>query len=163
MLKYINGDLFKNIEKNGKAKNKYVFHVANNIGKWGAGFTNALSKFDKRPEEKYREFCTKYEAWPDSRKFLLGRICVVPLNEGLTVINAIAQNGVRTPANKTPIKYTALVDTMRAAKAIVNKDDFEFHCPKFGSDLAGGDWDFIEMLIKEVWTTHINNVYIYKI
>lgn len=162
MLKYIEGDLFSNIEKTGKSKNKYIFHCLNNVGKWGGDFTKPLSKFDKRPEEKYREFCAKYETWPDSRKFLLGKINVVPINDNLTVINAIAQNGVRSPANKIPVKYTALVDTMRAARAIADKD-FEFHCPKFGSDLAGGDWDFIEILIKEVWTTHINNVYIYSI
>jgi len=26
-------------------------HICNNMGKWGAGFTNALSKFDKNPEK----------------------------------------------------------------------------------------------------------------
>ncbi|CAK0760527.1 putative Macro domain-containing protein [Azospirillaceae bacterium] len=161
MLKYIKGDLFKNIDKNGKSKNKYIFHVCNNIGKWGAGFTKDLTKFSKEPEERYREFYNKFSTWPDSRKFLLGKINVVPLSEELIIINAIAQNGVRTPANKIPIKYTALVDTMRAAKAIA-KPDSEFHCPKFGSDLAGGDWDFIETLIKETWCTHVNNVYIYS-
>ncbi len=162
MLKYIKGDLFSNIEKTGKSKNKYIFHACNNVGKWGGDFAKSLSKFDKRPEEKYREFCSIYETWPDSRKFLLGKINVTPLNDNLIIINAIAQNGVRSPANKIPVKYTALVDAMRAARAIADKD-FEFHCPKFGSDQAGGDWDFIEILIKEVWTTHINNVYIYSI
>ncbi len=162
MLRYIKGDLFKNIEKTGKSDNKYIFHVSNNIGKWGAGFTSSLSKFNREPEIRYREFCSKYATWPDSKKFLLGKINVVPLSENLTVINAIAQNGVRTPTNKIPIRYTALVDAMRAARSIV-KTDHEFHCPKFGSDLAGGDWDFIESLIKEIWLTNINNVYIYTI
>jgi hypothetical protein len=162
MLKYIKGDLFEHIEKTGKAKNKYILHCCNNIGKWGAGFTKSLSKFSKEPEERYREFCAKYVAWPDSKKFLLGKINVVPINETITVINAIAQNGVRGPGNKFPIRYVALVDAMKAAKSIV-KSDFEFHCPKFGSDLAGGDWDFIENLIKEIWTPHVNNVYIYTI
>jgi hypothetical protein len=161
MLKYVDGDLFKLIGKTGKAKNKYILHICNNINKWGAGFTKNLTKFNKEPEERYREFCSKFSAWPDSKKFLLGKIVVVPIDENLTVINAIAQNGVKSPSNKTPIKYTALVDAMRAAKTIL-KPDFELHCPKFGSGLAGGDWEFIEYLIKEIWQPHINNVYIYS-
>jgi hypothetical protein len=162
MLKYIEGDIFKLIEKTGKSKNKYILHCCNNVNKWGAGFTKALSKFNKGPEESFREFSSKYVTWPDSKKFLLGKINVVPINDTITVINAIAQNGVKTPGNKFPIRYVALIDAMKAAKAIV-KPDFEFHCPKFGAGLAGGDWDFIESLIKEIWIPHVNNIYIYTI
>jgi hypothetical protein len=41
-----------------------------------------------------------------------------------------------------------------------NNENIEIHAPKFGSGLAGGNWNFISDLIEDIWGKY--NVFIYN-
>tara|TARA_Y100000034_G_scaffold134846_1_gene204514 strand:- start:1278 stop:1880 length:603 start_codon:yes stop_codon:yes gene_type:complete len=87
------------------------------------------------------------------------------------VVNMIGQHEtVRT--NRKPISYEALTRCMANVRdrCIYHKSlqgkwhncPMEIHAPKFGSDRAGGTWDFIEELIDELWLAHDIPVTIYE-
>jgi len=99
--------------------------------------------------------------------FKLGEVQLVHVGNRTCIANMVAQQGTRSNDDVyPPIRYGALTDCMRAiAKQYkheasqlfqAGKRDsatipFEIHCPKFGSDLAGGSWEEIEKLINEIW------------
>jgi hypothetical protein len=41
-------------------------------------------------------------------------------------------------------------------------NSFEIHCPKFGSGIAGGNWNFISDLIQDIWGSYDVFVYTYN-
>jgi len=41
-------------------------------------------------------------------------------------------------------------------------ENVEIHCPKFGSGLSGGDWNFISDLIDDIWGKYTVFIYNYK-
>jgi hypothetical protein len=43
-----------------------------------------------------------------------------------------------------------------------NSSSVEIHAPKFGSGLAGGNWNFISDLIEDIWSKHTVYIYDYK-
>jgi hypothetical protein len=139
-------------------------HVCNNLGGWGAGFVVALSKKWPEPEKVYREYIENNKAFP-----VLGKVCYAKMSNFLVVANMIAQNGYQDAVvNPTPIKYKALVNAMAGVAAFVDyiggqtKNPIVIHCPKFGSDLAGGDWNFILELIRELWLEVGIDVVVYE-
>jgi hypothetical protein len=79
----------------------------------------------------------------------------------------IAQNGVRNFTNQRPLNYFALGQSMYKVSQFIhmntgflNKNEkIEIHCPKFGSGLAGGNWNFISELINDIWGKFFVTVY----
>ncbi len=88
------------------------------------------------------------------------------------VVNMIAQHETIRNNGKPPIRYEALVKCMSEVrdrcvhqKSIVKtwgSNPIEIHAPKFGSERAGGNWDFIAELIDELWLAHGIPVTIYE-
>lgn len=86
----------------------------------------------------------------------------------LIFANMIAQNGTPNPKNNRPIDYLALVKSMASLSNYIKHntgftqktESVEIHAPKFGSGLAGGNWNFITDLIEDIWGDY--NVYIYN-
>lgn len=150
---------------------KYVIipHVCNTLGKWGAGFTRALDdRFGFGPRDRYRR---QIKAFQDVEMESLGHISIVEVvPDQIEVVNMIAQAGVKgnTPSEHLPpIRYRALVQAMcevdNCVKSLKDRGtDCEIHCPKFGSDLAGGDWKWIEILIQEIWVEAGIDVTVYE-
>ncbi|MHA2023813.1 MAG: Appr-1-p processing protein [Candidatus Thorarchaeota archaeon] len=131
-----------------------VPHICNNIGAWGKGFTAAIDAVYPEVGDTVRE---------RAGSCVLGDVIYVQVGErSQDVACMIAQNGVRSKDNPTPIKYVALVKCMEdvfwwARDAGVAK----ICCPRFGSGLAGGKWEFIELLIKEIWVGRGLDVTVY--
>lgn len=146
-------------------------HVCNNIGAWGAGFTHALNKaFGNGPYQTYQG--TSIPS-PNGLKNFLGEIsvCDVLFEHEVFVINMIAQSGLISKSNPKPIKYWALIRCMEKVREhiglIKNDPDLrnkplKIHCPKFGSELAGGKWEFIKELIMETWVDKDIDVVVYN-
>lgn len=144
--KYVEGDLFAEIKKAPRGHKILIPHVVNNIGKWGAGFTGPLG-----------------EAFPEARKDYLLRTPLSPgrMNLGITdfvesdawpgvkVANMFAQDGVGSGDRQ--IRYEALTQCMIVVGITALAEGRAIHCPKFGAGLAGGNWDFIEELIRDCW------------
>jgi len=140
-------------------------HVCNDTGGWGAGFVLAVnSELGGNPEYYYHR-----SAMQSQKGYKLGFTSFASTNKpDIWVANMIAQHGIIGEKNQRPLRYDALVECMKEVVAIINEaDSFKdkkvtIHCPKFGSDLAGGNWDFIVNLIQDIWIDKGIDVTVYE-
>lgn len=84
-------------------------------------------------------------------------------NTRFIVANMIAQ----TLGGKRPLFYNHLVDCMEnVADTVLCRSEIglcEIVCPKFGSALAGGNWEFIKELIEDCWEKRGIKVTVYAL
>ena len=143
-------------------------HCCNNLGVMGAGVALALRK--KWPAvyvyyTKGRKNLGDVSSWMEFTSEI-----EPPLRTPVVgVFNMVGQDGTVNPSNPKPVKYWALAKAMNDILSKVDsltlsypQKKFVFHCPKFGSDLAGGNWDFILELIKEIWIENGFDVVVYE-
>lgn len=140
-------------------------HVCNNLGGWGAGFVLALSKKWGRgngPEGIYREYTKPFI--DAGRKAPMGGTAFwVKEDQKIVVANMLSQNGYKDKAtNPRPLNYPALVKCMEQVTTWALAQEAEIHCPKFGGELAGGDWKFITCLIEDIWLSEGIDVVVYE-
>jgi O-acetyl-ADP-ribose deacetylase (regulator of RNase III) len=144
-------------------------HVCNNINVFGAGFAEAIAS-------KYPEVKANYHLLGNS--FLRNNLGYVQFIEvynnqkyghKLIVANMIAQNGIKRNNNPRPLNYIALAKAMLGVSLYIkgmqakNRDyasKWTIHCPKFGSGLAGGNWNFISEMITDAWKDY--SVFVYQ-
>ena len=147
MINYVKGDATRPVGEGPK----FILHVVNDIGLWGAGFVLAISRRWMKPEEAY------YSMGQRCNGYALGNIDVVKVEDDLWVINMVGQSGVgQRGSSQPPIRYKAI---RRALESVtIECLDSEYrglfkavsvHAPRFGSGLAGGDWNIIEQIINE--------------
>jgi hypothetical protein len=137
-------------------------HVCNNVNAFGAGFADALS--NRYPVVK-ANFHVNGSQQLSKTQFVIAN----SINRNrLVVANMIAQNGIINSKNKRPLHYPSLVKCMYSVKQYINnissdqEFDAEIHAPKFGSGLAGGNWNFIADLIDDIWSNIDTYIYIQK-
>lgn len=158
MIKYVQGDLFADIDNLSKNKKVIIPHIVNNLGIMGSGFVVGLKKKYPRAEEQYLKWY---------KQFGLGLVQLVGISENVVVANMFAQDGIGGMSKGNfsrvtkPIKYTALIKCMETLSDCIN-DDTEIVAPKFGSLRSGGTWEFIEELIEEIWADFNVTIYEYK-
>lgn len=160
-MKYVKGDV-----TNPQTTNPCIIpHIVNDIGAWGSGVVMAISKRWPEPAEQYSRDC--------EFGLRLGDIGVCCVSDGpeIHVANMVAQKGIGTGASFTvgqhfyhlpPIRYDALAEAMIRVGNLAGRYKCEIHAPKFGSDRAGGDWNKIEELIREIWENNGISVTIYE-
>lgn len=169
-----NRDIFESIESRIKAGHAgstiIVPHVCNNIDTFGAGFAASVANM-------YPDVKTNYHLL--GKNFLksnLGHSQILKIKEdkkyrhGLYFVNMIAQNGIKNNNNIRPLNYAALVKSMIQVSLFIqnntgfasNSENVEIHAPKFGSGLAGGNWNFISDLIQDIWGRYTVYVYNYN-
>lgn len=151
MINYHKMDLFKFLETESPKK-VILPHCVNNANLMGSGFVVPL--YTRWPQVK-----SSYHAW--DQKLGATQFIYVDNEEDdslLVVANMCAQNGIsyrssgsREFVNTKPIRYLALANCMSDVKILADKTKSIIVCPKFGSDRAGGTWNFIEELIDEIW------------
>ena len=146
-INYVKGDLFQLYPKDRKV---VIAHCCNCKGGFGSGFVIPLKQHFPIVAERYLSM------FPAKRD-IMGYTQWVYINEHLTVANMVAQTlgGVR------PLNYYALA---KAMQDVVHENEyvpFEIHAPMFGSALAGGNWNFVEELIRDIWLTNNIPVTIY--
>lgn len=146
----------------------FIPHVCNNVDLFGAGFAAQVA--DRFPSVK-----ANYHLL--GKSFIrnnMGHCQIIKVYEEpkykhkLYFANMIAQNSIPGPNNKRPIDYLALVKSMASLSSYIKNstgfyqktESVEIHAPKFGSGLAGGNWNFITDLIEDIWGDY--NVYIYN-
>jgi O-acetyl-ADP-ribose deacetylase (regulator of RNase III) len=119
---------------------KFIIHVCNDEGRWGSGFVVALSKRWTEPEKNYRAAT----AWR------LGDVQFVKVTDSITVVNMIAQEGIREDLlGNPPIRYEALRSCLQKVAGAASLCKATVHGPHFGAGLAGGKWEVIEQIIKD--------------
>lgn len=115
---------------------RYILQIVNNEGKYGAGFSGALSKRYPKVESSYRQW------WRERYgKLQLGDIQIIQVASDIIVINMVAQDGVVGPNNLKPIRLDALQKCLAKAGIEISEVKASVHAPKFGGGLAGADFD----------------------
>lgn len=141
-IKYLIGDATNPVRQKENTI-MCIAHCCNDVGAWGAGFVMALSKKWKEPEQQYR-------AWfSQKKKPGLGEVQHVVVEPNLVVANIIGQKGTINKNNPVPVRYYAI---RRGFKNLIETlpTRVEFHLPRLGAGLAGGDWDEIEAILSDV-------------
>ena len=137
-------------QREDKNEGVIIPHVCNNLGIMGGGVALGLKRKWPEVEELYK------------KTNCLGECSFVKVGDNIIVANMIAQNGLISKNNPKPIKYLALIDCMKLVKDWAILDNSVIHCPKFGSLRAGGNFDFVLELIREIWIDNGINVIIYE-
>lgn len=160
-ITYIWGDLFEGIPMPLDRDVSIVIpHICNNIGAWGSGFVVPLGN-------KYPMSRKVYLAKNEDSGLELGTVHYAHVDSKVYVANMIAQDGIsakstgnRHRVNSKPIRYAALCKCLEE----VNNQfaDCDIYAPKFGSGLAGGNWEFIEELIDEI-LTDVRSIYVFSL
>jgi len=150
-LQYVKGDAIKTAKYLASDDNWVIIpHIVNDIKAWGSGFVMALSKEWGEPEKQFRNSSKK-----------LGQCDYINIHNDtsilITVVNMYAQTGIRSistgdrsKVTQKPIRYEHLVSCMTSIRDSLSEADTVV-APKFGSLRAGGNWQFIEELIEEIW------------
>jgi hypothetical protein len=164
-INLFHGDLFDHLEQSIYAGHNgtsiIVPHVCNNVDSFVGGFAAAISRHYPIVKENYHLLGNKA-----SKLGYVQFIDVIKTSNyrhKLIFANMIAQNGIMGKNNNRPLNYLALVKCMVSIKQFLsqnfNDDPIQIRCPRFGSGLAGGNWLFIQELIKDIWPHWTVNVY----
>jgi hypothetical protein len=132
-----------------------VPHVCNNSNAFGAGFAGEVAHI--YPEVKANFHMLGQQAKLGHSQFITVKTDP-KYRHKIIFANMIAQNKLINNQNKRPLNYAALVYCMNQVRTIcknmqdgTEKSKVEIHAPKFGSGLAGGNWNFISDLINDIW------------
>lgn len=138
------------------AGHRMIIHVCNDIGKFGAGFSGAISRrWGKVRNEYYRWYKTQHQ-------FRLGNIQEVNVQSDTTIINMIAQKGVKKKTNKKDLMdYEALEECLNKVAKLAKEYGSSIHMPRIGCGLCGSSWNKIEPLINKILIEDGLNVTVY--
>ena len=177
ILKYVEGDVFEFVKNIDPDVTVVIPHVCNDIGVWGAGFVIPLGENYPVAKSAYLlwsqgvitkpelvSYYSKYQKFDVS----IGTTQIVDLsyleqhNSKTIICNMIAQEGVGAPR---AVRYNYLAECMNwvAIYARIMCKKPQIHAPMFGSGLGGGNWNFIEELIKDAWLRKDIPVTIYSL
>ena len=144
--------------------------VGNGIGVMGSGV--ALSLKNKWPEvyKVYKDMEKENVAGLTNR---LGDNSSTCIDDNIIVVNMIGQNGIGRRNNTIPLKYVALMNCMiKIRTELISSFSYDrsqyfdkkpvIHSCKFGSELAGGNFNFILELIREIWLEEGLDVVVYN-
>jgi O-acetyl-ADP-ribose deacetylase (regulator of RNase III) len=155
-LSYLIGDATSPV---GQGR-KFIVHVVNDIGAWGAGFVLALSAKWKNPEVFYRRWSQGKYSYPP---FELGEVQFVYLKQDILVVNLLAQHGLRGKNNPKPLNYDGLRSCLSKLVSPAKKMKASIHMPRIGSGLGGGSWDIVENIIIDELSNKGIQVYVYSL
>ena len=117
-----------------------LIHGCNAQGKMGSGL--ALAVKNKYPEA-YAAYMQEYELG----LLELGTYSAAVVGRNLTVVNAVVQNYYGRVQHIRYVNYTAIGEIFEQLETIYD-DSTEFHIPRLGAGLGGGDWNVISEIIE---------------
>ena len=126
-----------------------IMHVVNNHGGWGAGFVLALNKRYPHVENDYRLWYRRTRERGPLLKLGTTQFVVADQSQNIWVANMCAQtlNETYLPG-EIPLDYCALQRCISYSAEFADAHGLSIQAPRFGSGLAGGDWDVIQHLIQ---------------
>jgi len=159
MIKYVKGNLFDMV-----TMRTIIPHVCNNENKWGRGFVVPLVEHYFSARQEFADWANRgyyVQNKQDGSYYLvpyrIGYTQFVNVDTTVYVSNMIGQvlyvqyGSIR---QYRPLYYNKLADCMEQVARFVweNRNlDLKILAPKFGSELAGGKWEFVECLIQDIW------------
>jgi O-acetyl-ADP-ribose deacetylase (regulator of RNase III) len=165
---YVKGDATRPLG----AGRRFIVHICNDQGGWGAGFVLALSRRWSLPEQKYREWF-RGKLNDMGAPFELGQVQYVQVERDLWVVNMIAQTGygpknrglhqTSAPNATPPIRYDALRKCLDNVGREAQFLGANVHCPRIGCGLAGGKWEEVEPILTATLLTRGVGVTVYDL
>ena len=161
ILRTVEGDV-TNPQRQAPNEIALIPHCCNNLGVMGAGVALALKKKWPQTEKDYL-----------NSRYHIGTVsytCVYNDTQIHTIIaNMVAQDGIINESNPKPLKYYHLANCMDKVYTFVDAMKLDnpdlnvvIHCPEFGGLRAGGNFEFVLELIKEIWIERGVDVVIYE-
>ena len=135
MIKYVKGDLFS-------VKSGIIAHGVNTKGAFGSGVAYTMSVTYPEVRERYLEK-HRCDGWQ------LGDVQVTDLNNGLFIANCATQDDYGL--GKVHANYEAIRVCMEKLKRFAKMRNLTISIPRIGAGLAGGSWETIEQILKEVF------------
>lgn len=142
-------------------------HVCNNIDVFNGGFAAAIAAEYPMVKQNYHMLGKSFLKNNFGHTQFIEVLSKNKYNHKLYFANMIAQDGLPSHTKNRCINYAALVKCMINVSAFIKKinqnadsDKIEIHAPKFGSGIAGGNWNFISDLIEDIWSKY--DVFIYQ-
>lgn len=145
MINYVKGDATAPVGSGLRC----ILHVCNNVGAWGRGFSGAVSKRWKKPEEVFRFFSP----------LPLNDVQIVLVEPDLYVVNMVAQKGLPSATNPQPLQYDVLIRCLDKFASVANLKAASIHVPKIGAGFGGGNWLVIESMLMETFRDREVTVY----
>lgn len=141
-ITYVQGDVIEQAHLFG-AHNGIV-HVVNNAGRWGAGFTWALTQWESRLREDFLR---------EPMELGSVRVSHVERHGGhwsTSVFHVCAMNGVRRSGVPRPLSFKALDEGLGVVGSAWSllRPACNLYMPRIGCGLAGGTWEAVEPLIR---------------
>ncbi len=149
-INYVEGDLFAAIDG---VENIIIPHCCNNKHGFGAGFVVPLGRKFPIVKKLYLEWggvdCIFWSNDPERAlvPFGLGETQIIKVKDTSFVANMVGQ----TLGGTRPLFYNHLCKCMDTVADFAMKHNLQIIAPMFGSNLAGGNWLFIEQLIEDCW------------
>lgn len=147
MLTKKSGDLFANLPTD---KRVIIPHVVNNCDQWGSGFVVPLMQKWPKTKEYYHS-----NKWGQ----VLGQVIYVPVEQNIFVANMCAQDNTTNKPRR--LNYYALGYCMQQVAMMMGGID-EIISPAFGSGIGGGNPDFIDELIEDIWGNFSVTMYLLR-
>ena len=166
-----NDDLFERILKRLSSEklgsSVIVPHVCNNIDVFSGGFAAAVSNHYPIVKENYHLLGKTFLRNNFGHTQLIEVSVKNKYAHKLFFANMMAQNGLPDKNHRRCLNYAALVRSMGLVSTFIKNyrsqsdgPKIEVHAPKFGSGIAGGNWNFISDLIEDLWGQY--DVFIYN-
>lgn len=150
MITIINDNIF-----NSKAN--IICHQTNCLGIMGGGIALQIKKKFPKVFLEYYELCHKY----DDKSQLLGCVQYVQINNQQYIANCFGQENIGFGQQTN---YVALEDCLESVHSKALRMNLSVAIPyKIGCGLAGGDWDVVYNLIKNIFEHSSVDCKIYKI
>lgn len=142
-IHYLRGDA---LSPRGQGQKLLVQVVNDQTTNWGgAGFAAAVKK--KWPDA-HRCFVSEVHA--SGRQALrLGSVSEVAISDNLHLISIVAQRGYG-PSDQPRIRYAALRKGLEVTAERAATKGATVHMPRLGTGNAGGSWDIVSELIKDL-------------
>lgn len=144
MINYIQGDLFA-------TDCDIIAHGCNCKGGFGSGVAYTMAKKYPKAKEMYLE---KFE----DEGWKLGDVQFVMVVGGKTIANCATQYGY-LPRGIQHANYPAIRRAMLQVKMFAQHHGKSIAIPKIGAGLAGGNWDEIEGILRDVFHDYPVTVY----
>jgi O-acetyl-ADP-ribose deacetylase (regulator of RNase III) len=147
-IKVVDGDLLN-------AKESYIAHQVNCYGAMGRGVALQIRHMYPDVYRRYKAYCEEHRV-----KNLLGRILIIPTDDGRIICNLFGQEGYGQGKCNTDI--AALTKCFQSLEKIVPHSESIAMPYQIGCGLGGGNWDLVLPLIQDIFVHHTVVVYRYK-
>lgn len=155
ITRYIKGDITE-------TELKFIAHGVNCQGVMGSGVAKSLFTLWPKVRDSYLDFYEnqkgQYRNFKTSN--LLGHVQPVKVTEDKVVFNCFTQDNFGKDGIKY-VDYNAIVDCFRELMSTRFAIDTPVAIPRIGCGLAGGNWEFMQMLINDVTQNRLE-VWVYE-